>query len=128
MPSSKQETETVTVVLKDLPDPSKLRLLADWFDSQDEAGRFLSGDTEVQDDLRAWASNIASAVPASQEVQGLSGAGEELAKRWEDSSPFSRNEIGRRRAEDARSHAKQLRAFLRNLAAPPPSSSGSEES
>lgn len=41
-----------------LPDPEKLRLLADWFDAQ-QPSRGWNG-TEVQDDLRKWADNIAA--------------------------------------------------------------------
>jgi len=42
-----------------LPEPSKLRLLADWFDEEDKTLRWGDNcDHSVQDDLRVWAKDI----------------------------------------------------------------------
>ena len=55
------ESERIVPALRGaLPAPDKLELLADWFDKHD-AGLDLR-DTEVQDDLRLWASNIRAAL------------------------------------------------------------------
>lgn len=40
------------------PDPSKLRILADWFDLQESLHPEWSGSVEVQMDLRSWARNV----------------------------------------------------------------------
>lgn len=48
-----------------MPDPSWLRILANWFDADDEKkGR--AGQNEVQDDLRRWADAIESALSAAK--------------------------------------------------------------
>lgn len=45
-----------------LPDPEKLRLLAEWFDvEQDAAGRWGAG-RDVQEDLRKWADDLGEIV------------------------------------------------------------------
>jgi len=42
-----------------LPDPSKLRLLAKWFDEEDKTFRWgPHPSSDVQDDLRLWAKDI----------------------------------------------------------------------
>lgn len=41
-----------------IPDPEKLRLLANWFDAEQTAGRWAGSNQTVQSDLREWADGI----------------------------------------------------------------------
>lgn len=49
--------KTLVASHKSLPDPIKLRALADWLDLEQDSGRWggPEGAHEVQDDLRKWA-------------------------------------------------------------------------
>lgn len=49
--------DLVDKLAKALPDPEKLRKLADFFDKYDQATKYkpVPDETEVQDDLRNWA-------------------------------------------------------------------------
>ncbi len=53
------ETSPIIIeVIDSMPEPKKLRLLADWLDLQHKKGVFASTNNEVQDDLRSWATMI----------------------------------------------------------------------
>lgn len=61
-----------------LPDPQKLELLAVHFDVQD---RLIGNrDTEIQDDLRKWASNVETILAKSTQPTSNSGENADLTK------------------------------------------------
>ena len=66
IPTETLEAGVVVVPAKDLPDPEKLRLLADLLDKlwPDDA------DPEAQTDLRKWARNIEAALSRLQQNGG----------------------------------------------------------
>lgn len=60
------EVVPLSEVKEALPDPEKLRLLADWFDKEQAEGRWGGGE-DVQGDLRRWADSIAGFLSDSEE-------------------------------------------------------------
>lgn len=57
---------TIPALRAATPDPARLELLADWFDRLDDDLGL--SETDVQDDLRAWAGNIRAALALGQEA------------------------------------------------------------